>query len=111
MTPPAAAPLAANKAIWPPFRRFAQGSFTLRDGRGGGHRVSSATADGPWRPGDLAKAEAAMADLGQTPLFMIRAGDGAMDMALEAHGFRVIYRTLLCFAEVASLAHCRQRPS
>jgi len=38
---------------------------------------------------DLPAAEAAMRALGQTPLFMVRGGDGALDTLLAARGYAV----------------------
>ncbi|SNR49226.1 GNAT family N-acetyltransferase [Puniceibacterium sediminis] len=81
---------AVTEATWPPASRTGYGPVTLRDGAGGGKRVSAATADGNWIEGDLASAEAAMEARGQTPLFMIRAGEGALDTALAARGYEII---------------------
>ncbi|MEO6300032.1 MAG: GNAT family N-acetyltransferase [Paracoccaceae bacterium] len=74
------------EATWPPAAVRDLGPWRLRDGAGGGKRVSAATAEGAWTTGDLALAEAAMAQ----PLFQIRQGDGALDAALDARGYRLI---------------------
>ena len=84
MTPEALA--GALEATWPPARRWQVGPFCLRDGAGGGKRVSAATVEGPWHEADLTAAEAAMAER----LFMIRAEDTALDAALAGRGYRVI---------------------
>ncbi|MFT4148714.1 MAG: GNAT family N-acetyltransferase [Paracoccaceae bacterium] len=89
---------------WPPAARHAAGPFILRDGRGGGKRVSAATADANWTGADLAPAEAAMRDLGQPPLFLIRAGDEALDAALAAGGYAVVDPVVAYAAPVARLA-------
>ena len=81
MTPDALA--AAMDATWPAAASWRVGPFHLRDGAGGGKRVSAATLDGDWTPADLATAEAAMPQ----PLFMIRPRDGALDDALAARGY------------------------
>ena len=73
MTPDAL--FATLDATWPAAGLTRLGPWTIREGRGGGQRVSAAPADGPWQPGDIATAEAAMVALGQRPLFMLRAGD------------------------------------
>ncbi|WP_373357022.1 GNAT family N-acetyltransferase [Pseudoroseicyclus sp. CXY001] len=66
------------------------GGWTIREGRGGGSRVSAATWEGPGPAEEsLAGAEDAMRALGQTPLVMVRAGQEALDRALEASGWRV----------------------
>lgn len=86
---PAAALFAALDATWPAASRSTCGPFTLRDGQGGGKRVSAATLDGPgsFVTGDIGAAEAGMERLGQRPLFMIRAGEEALDHALAARGY------------------------
>ncbi|WP_309668310.1 hypothetical protein [Tabrizicola sp.] len=71
---------------WPAAWVWPCGPFSLRDGAGGGKRVSAASCDGVWSDGDLAAAEAEMA----VPLFLIRAGDSALDLALAARGDRIV---------------------
>lgn len=87
-------------ATWPPARTRACGPFTLRDGAGGGKRVSAATCAGDWSGADLARAEAAMAE----PLFLIRDGDAALDGALAARGYRVVDPVVAYAAPLAALA-------
>lgn len=74
----------AMEATWPPASSRRLGPWRLRDGAGGGKRVSAATVEADWRPQDVALAEAAMS-LG--PLFMIRPQDAALDSALAARGY------------------------
>ncbi len=62
----------------------------LRNGAGGGKRVSAATAEGDWTDDDLAAAETAMRILGQDALFMIREGEDTLDKALDARGYEII---------------------
>ena len=80
------------QATWPPARSFALGPFTLREGAGGGKRVSSASVHGPFSPDDLTAAEAEMRRLGQNPLFVIYPdeGDFGLDAALDLRGYRII---------------------
>lgn len=91
---------AALEATWPPASSRRLGPFRLRDGAGGGNRVSAATAEGPWQAADLDAAEAAMAD----PLFMIRPEDAALDAALSARGYRVIDPVVTYAAPTAAFA-------
>ncbi len=77
------------EASWPPAFRHRVGPWAIREGQGGGQRVSAATAEGGWVPDDIALAEHAMSALGQPSLFMIRAGDDALDAALAARGYAV----------------------
>lgn len=74
---------------WPAARCLRQGPWTLREGQGGGSRVSAASAEGPVTEGDIAAAEEAMRAMGQPPLFMIRPGDEDLDARLEARGYAV----------------------
>jgi GNAT superfamily N-acetyltransferase len=82
--------IAVMEATWPPAARQEVGLWTIRDGQGGGKRVSAATARGPVTAEDLPQAEAAMRALGQTPLFMIRQGEDALDALLAAKGYAVV---------------------
>lgn len=78
-------------ATWPAARLHACGPFTLREGAGGGQRVSSATTERPDATEDeIAQAEEAMRGLGQTPLFMIREGQSALDARLAARGYDLV---------------------
>lgn len=74
-------------ATWPAAQYQNVGPWTIRKGEGGGSRVSAATLDGPLAEGDIASAEAAMRQLGQRPLFMIRSADMALDAALADRGY------------------------
>jgi GNAT superfamily N-acetyltransferase len=85
MTADLAAILAAGEATWPPARAWQQDGWTLRDGAGGGKRVSAATRDDPAADPDLA--EAAMRARGETPLFQVRPGQVDLDAELEARGY------------------------
>jgi len=62
---------------WPAARLWTEGGWTLRDGQGGGKRVSAATIAAP--EADIAQAETSMRAMGQRPLFMIRSGDDPLD--------------------------------
>lgn len=87
-------------ATWPAARQWSLGPFTLRDGAGGGQRVSAATCHGPWTPADLDAAEQAMA----TPLFQLRREQSDLDAALDARGYRVKDPTILMQAPIETLA-------
>lgn len=93
-------------ATWPAASLSTAGAWTIRDGAGGGSRVSSATANWPVTEADLPKAEAAMTALGQTPQFMVRAGEDALDALdalLEHHGYAVKDPTNLWAVPVEAL--------
>ena len=87
------------EATWPPASRRRLGPFTLRDGAGGGKRVSAASLDGPFTEADLDAAESAMAD----PLMLVRAGEDALDAALDARGWRIVDPVVAYAAPVSTL--------
>lgn len=75
---------------WPAASYENVGPWSIRDGQGGGKRVSAATANGPVESSDIAAAEQAMTGLGQAPLFMIRDGQQALDSLLMHHGYDIV---------------------
>jgi L-amino acid N-acyltransferase YncA len=81
---------AVIEATWPAAETMPQGPWTIRNGQGGGKRVSAATARQPVTAADLPLAEAEMRALGQTPLFLIRNGDLGLDAMLEGYGYDVV---------------------
>ena len=89
---------------WPAAARFTLGPWVIRDGKGGGKRVSAATAEPGWTDEAIPTAEAAMRDLDQPPLFWIRQGDDLLDQALQSRGYRVVDPVLAYAAQVADLA-------
>jgi GNAT superfamily N-acetyltransferase len=75
------------EGTWPPASRRVVGPWTIREGLGAGSRVSAATANDPVTTADIFSAAAAMRDIGQPCLFMIRDSDGALDRLLESVGY------------------------
>jgi hypothetical protein len=103
MTPNAQSLYAVTEATWPPARTWQEGPWTFRDGAGGGKRVSAVTANGPVTADDLPQAEVAMRATDQTPLFMIREGEGALDALLAENGYSIIDPVNLYVGPVAPL--------
>lgn len=97
---------ALTEATWPPFARRTLGRWTIRDGQGGGQRVSATTRDGDTLPEaeEIGAAEAAMAALGQGPLFQVWPDQPALDAALAARGYRRHDPVIAYAAPVAALA-------
>lgn len=96
MTPDTLA--AVMEATWPPARHWQAGPFRMRDGAGGGKRVSAASLEGPWDEGDLAALEAM-----PEPLVLIRDTDTALDVALAAKGWQIIDPVIAYSAPVVDL--------
>ncbi|OED46440.1 GNAT family N-acetyltransferase [Rhodobacteraceae bacterium (ex Bugula neritina AB1)] len=94
---------ALTEATWPPAASRELGPVTLREGQGGGSRVSAATVQGTAADADIAAAEAAMRAMGQACLFMIRDGETELDARLEARGYAVKDPVNLWVCPVAQL--------
>lgn len=91
------------EATWPAARLHRVGPWLIREGAGGGQRVSAAGAAGGWTEADIPQAEAAMTALGQSRLWLIRDADTALDAALAARGYRVNDPVVAYAAPVAQL--------
>ncbi|WP_113910596.1 GNAT family N-acetyltransferase [Roseovarius dicentrarchi] len=90
MTPDARRLFRALEATWPAHAAHKLGPWLLREGRGGGKRVSAASAHAPATHADLAQAEGAMDSMGQPRCFMIRGGETGLDALLAQAGYEVI---------------------
>ncbi|MDG2406796.1 MAG: GNAT family N-acetyltransferase [Paracoccaceae bacterium] len=92
------------EATWPPAAALPYGNWTIREGQGGGKRVSAATENGLVESRDLVGAEREMQALGQTPLFMLRAGETDLDKLLDQAGYDIIDPVHLFQCPIATLA-------
>lgn len=108
MNPSANRLFEALDATWPPAGQRPCGPFMLRDGAGGGKRVSAATLTGRFDAAALEQAESAMRAAGQRPLFMLR-DQPDLDAALAARGYALLDPTVFYLAPVATLAE-KPRP-
>lgn len=90
-------------ATWPAAAVVDTGPWRLREGRGGGKRVSAATARDAWRVDDLTAAERAMRLMGQPPLFMIRNRDETLDIALESQDYARVDPTHIWLSPIEKL--------
>ncbi|MBZ4023650.1 GNAT family N-acetyltransferase [Rhodobacter sp. TJ_12] len=94
---------AVIEATWPAASTRRAGGFVIREGLGGGSRVSCASLEGPFETADLDAAEAAHRALGQQPKFMLRPGDAALDAALDSRGYELFDPVVIYTAPVAQL--------
>ncbi|MFC3612427.1 GNAT family N-acetyltransferase [Lutimaribacter marinistellae] len=75
---------------WPAASVKRIGNITLREGQGGGSRVSAASIEGNVSDEQIADAEKIMLDMGQRRLFQVRPGQDALDARLAALGYDVL---------------------
>ena len=75
---------------WPADRRIPCGSWLLRQGCGGGKRVSAATLQHRIDIPDLSISEKGMPELGQNPLSMMRDGDKKRDQLLDGGAYKFV---------------------
>lgn len=94
----------ALDATWRAAQFMKRGPWTLREGRGGGQRVSAATTDREVSIGEIADAERAMVAWEQTPLFMIKPRDVALDRQLEGLGYSVKDPVTAYIADIKDVA-------
>jgi len=81
----------AIDATWSPARFIEQGPFSLRMGKGGGKRVSAATLTGSDASmKQIEAAASAMTAVDQSPLFMLKPGQDALDATLDDLGYKII---------------------
>lgn len=89
---------------WPAASIRRAGGFLVREGLGGGSRVSCASLEGPLDAADIDAAIAAHRALGQEPKFIIRPGEEALDTALEGRGFTLFDPVVIYAAPLAGLS-------
>lgn len=96
--------LDAMTPTWPPEYETDVGPFRLRVAPGGGNRVTCACATGPVAEPDIAGLVQAAQALGQTPAVMLRAGEDALDTALQAAGWSMGEEVVLMTGDTAAVA-------
>lgn len=96
-------PLDVLETTWPTAALHRAGPWLVREGQGGGKRVSAATAERAVADADVAVMEATQLALGQTPLVMVRDGEAALDALLAAKGYRVVDPVVVYVAPVTAL--------
>lgn len=94
-------------ATWPAAAFTEVDGWVLRRGLGGGSRVSAATAIGVPTSASIGVAESEMEKMGQTPQFMIREGDEALDSLLAGRGYNVKDPVNLYACALADLTETR----
>jgi GNAT superfamily N-acetyltransferase len=77
----------------------------LRDGRGGGQRVSAATTTATPTCGDIEIAETGMAQFKQRALFMVRPEDAALDCWLASRNYEIVDPVVMYLCGADDLTH------
>ena len=103
MTEPVPGLFDTIEATWPAAACHRVGPWSVREGQGGGKRVSSVTAHPGWRPEEIPQAEEACRALGQVPLFQVRPEDPLLDTVLADRGYAKIDPVDVLSCPVASL--------
>ena len=95
----------AIDATWAPASFEPSGPFRLRNGAGGGKRVSAATLNSKTATeDDINAASSAMIALSQPPLFMLKPGQEDLDQMLADLGFQIIDPVVLYASPAKKLA-------
>ena len=95
-------------ATWPAKSLRDVDGWTIREGAGGGSRVSAATATTGASLEQHSVAANAMRKLGQTPLFMVRAGEDELDALLERDGY--VIKDPVTYYTAPTKVLAKQRP-
>jgi GNAT superfamily N-acetyltransferase len=82
----------ASDVSWPPIKKFKMGSWTIREGGGGGNRVSATSLNNSnsFLKTDIVLAETAMKTLGQPYIFRIGKEEIKLDLTLEKFGYNIV---------------------
>ncbi|MYM55059.1 GNAT family N-acetyltransferase [Thalassovita mangrovi] len=91
-------------ATWPAASTREMGPWLIREGQGGGQRVSAASARRPVTGDEIAQAEKAMQDLGQPRLFQIREEQHQLDAMLVERGYVEVDPVNFWIAPVGDIA-------
>lgn len=100
----------ALDATWAPFAFHNHDGWIIREGAGGGQRVSAATVQPDTQSFQISSAATKMASLGQMPLFMIRNTDADLDARLHALRYEVVDPVVILIAPTAELLNTRPDP-
>ena len=95
---------AASETCWPPLNKKNIGPWVIREGAGGGNRVSSTTANDFFRKEDIFIAENHMQLLNQKNIFQIREKDLELDNILDRLGYSLVDKTVVYGSKIAKMS-------
>jgi len=108
--PPLSRLFQAMDATWTPKAIHKVGPWLVREDPGGGQRVAATTATREVNVADIAAAETAMRDLGQTCLFSLTTTDAALDVMLQDRGYEIVDPVLMIAAEISEMTLPYSKP-
>ncbi len=91
------------ETTWPAASTKAVGPWLIRDGKGGGKRVSAITAVEAVTEDDIASAVVGTSEFRQSPIFMIRPGEDDLDALLEQAGYQIVDPVVIYECPIAKL--------
>ena len=94
---------AAMEPTWPAAKTERLGPWLLRDGQGGGKRVSATSLEGDFDRASLTAVEAAMRHRGSPALFSLGPNDAVLDAALAERGYRLVDPVVIYAASLTDL--------
>ena len=94
----------ASEVCWPPLNKKSIGPWIIREGEGGGNRVSSTTANDCFTKKDIFLAENHMSLLNQENIFHIRQKDSELDYILEGLGYSLVDKPLVYGSKIAKMS-------
>lgn len=95
---------AASEICWPPLNKKNIGPWVIREGAGGGSRVSSTTANDFFTKEDIFIAENHMQLLNQKNIFQIREKDLELDNILDRLGYSLVDKTVVYGSKIAKMS-------
>ena len=95
---------AASETCWPPLNKKNIGPWVIREGEGGGNRVSSTTANDFFRKEDIFIAENHMQLLNQKNIFQILGKDLELDNILDRLGYSLVDKTVVYGSKIAKMS-------
>ncbi|MFY0693203.1 MAG: GNAT family N-acetyltransferase [Paracoccaceae bacterium] len=99
------------EATWPPLARRTVGGWIIREGAGGGKRVSAASqATGSDEAGSITQAEEEMRALKQDFLFSLKPEDSELDTKLAQNGYEIIDPTVIYHVSLKDLGEIEIPP-
>ena len=97
-------------ATWPAAAQTRIGRVVLRDGKGGGKRVSAASGPDDLTAEELAEVLSALRDRAAAPLFQVQGDQPRLTRLLADHGFAEVEPVVILSAPIADVAGGGPKP-